>query len=120
MEKKFGTNYRVATKWLGNSYVLCNNIVTIDPSVIDNARFSWYCNEDTFYDGEQREIYQWFISDASEDDVNYLEETFGLLFSYSDLLDCYILCVDHYGTSWDYVYCETSNEYAKRELGEGK
>ena len=37
-----------------------------------------------------------------------------------DLLDCYILCVNHYGTSWDYVYCDTTNEYAKRELGEDK
>jgi hypothetical protein len=39
---------------------------------------------------------------------------------YSDLLDLYILCVDHYGTSWDYVYCETTNEHAARELGESK
>ena len=115
MEMKFGTNYRVASKWLNNSYVLCNNIVTIDPSVIDNARFSfWYDEAET----ECREICQWFISDASDDDVNYLEETFGLLFTYSELLDCYILCVDHFGTSWDYVYCETTNEFAKRELGE--
>lgn len=117
MEKKYGTNYRVATQWCNNSYVLCNNIAKIDPSVIDNARFSfWYDEAETEY----REIFQWFISDASDDDVNYLEETFGLLFTYSELLDCYVLCVDHYGTSWDYVYCDTSNEYAKRELGEGK
>jgi hypothetical protein len=27
----------------------------------------------------------------------------GLLFTYSDLLDCDVLCVDHWGTSWDYV-----------------
>lgn len=110
MEKKYGTNYRVATQWCNNSYVLCNNIVTIDPTVFENARFSlWYDEAETEY----REIYQWYITDCSESDVNYLEETFGLL-------DCYVLCVDHYGTSWDYVYCETSNEYAKRELGEGK
>ena len=116
-EKKFRTNYRVATQWCNNSYVLCNNIVTIDPTVFDNARFSFWEDES---ETEYREIYQWFITDCSESDVNYLEEAFGLLFTYSELLDCYILCVDHYGTSWDYVYCETSNEYAKRELGEGK
>lgn len=110
---KYGTNYRVAVKWCGNSYVVCNNIAEIDPTIWDNMRFGL---EDE--DGNCIEIYQWFISDASEGDVRYLESAFGLKFTYSELLDCFILCVDHYGTSWDYVYCETSNEYAKRELGE--
>lgn len=110
---KYGTNYRVAVKWCNNSYVMCNNIVEIDPTIWDNMRFGL---EDE--DGNCIEIYQWFISDASEDDVRYLESAFGLKFTYSELLDCFILCVDHYGTSWGYVYCETNNEYAKRELGE--
>lgn len=114
--KTYGTNYRVATQWTNNSYILCNDIVEKDPSVIDNARFAWD-DEET---GEMTDIYQWFLSDCSDDDVRYLEETFGLLFTYSDLLDLYVLCVDHYGTSWDYVYCETTNEYAARELGQGK
>lgn len=52
--------------------------------------------------------------------LEYLEKTFGLLFTYSDLLDKYILCVDHFGTSWDYVEWTTTNELAKRELGEKK
>lgn len=114
--KKYGTNYRVAVHWLNNSYVMCNNIAEIDDSIFDNMRFSFY-DEET---NEYIEIYQWFVSDCSDSDVEYLEETFGLLFTYSDLLDCYILCVNHYGTSWDYVYCDTTNEYAKRELGEDK
>lgn len=113
-ERTFATNYRVATQWCNNSYVLCNNIPAIDETIYDNMRFSL---EDE--DGDYIEIYQWFISDCSESDVRYLEDAFGLLFTYSDLLDCYILCVPHYGTSWDYVYCETSNKYAARELGEG-
>ena len=117
MEKKYGTNYRVAVSWLNSSLVLCNRIAEIDETVIDNMRFSLYYDEN---ETEYREIYQWFITDCSESDVNYLEEAFGLLFTYSELLDCYVLCVDHYGTSWDMVYCETSNEYAKRDLGEGK
>lgn len=112
--KKYGTNYRVAVHWLNNSYVMCNNIAVIDVSIFDNMRFSFY-DEETNTD---MEIYQWFISDCSDSDVEYLEETFGLLFTYSDLLDCYILCVNHYGTAWDYVYCETTNENAARALGE--
>lgn len=113
--KRYVTNYRVAVNWCGNSYVLCNNIANIDETIWENMRFDTLDEEGNLID-----VYQWYISDCSESDVEYLEETFGLLFTYSDLLDCYILCVDHWGTSWDYVYCETTNEYAKRELGEGK
>ena len=116
VKKTYRTNYRVATQWLNNSYILCNEIVEKDFSVYENVHFPLE-DEET---GEMTEIYQWFLTDCSESDVKYLEETFGLLFSYSDLLDLYILCVPHCGTSWDYVYCETTNEYAARELGESK
>lgn len=90
------TTYLKAVDWCHNHRVLCNNIAEKDPSVYDNARFSW--DEDT-------EIYQWYLTDCSEWDVEYLEKRFGLLFTYSDLLDVYVLCVDHWGTSWDYVPC---------------
>lgn len=116
METKYGTNYKVAVHWLGNNLILCNDIYKVDESVLENMRFSTY-DEET---GEYTEIYQWFLTDCSESDVKYLEETFGLLFTYSERLDLYVLCVDHYGTSWDYVYCETTNEYAARELGQNK
>ena len=66
------------------------------------------------------EIFQWFVTDCSEFDVNYLREHFGLLFTYSNLLECYVLCVDHYGTSWDYVEWTTDNPNAERKLGEKK
>jgi hypothetical protein len=104
--KTYGTNYRVATQWMNNSYILCNDIVEKDPSVIDNARFAWD-DEET---GEMTDIYQWFLTDCSKDDVIFLETWFGLLFTYSDLLDLYILCVDHYGTSWDYVLTDIKIE----------
>lgn len=115
MERNYKTNYRVATQWMNNSYIMCNHIAQIDCTVYDNIRFSL---EDE--DGNPIEIYQWFITDCSNDDVYYLEEAFGLHFTFSELLDCYILCVPHWGTSWDYVYWTTSNKYAERELGESK
>lgn len=98
------TTYRIATHWLNNSYVLANNI-TQDTSVFDNFRFE-------FYDENEKpvEIYQWYITDANESDVEWLEDTFGLLFTYSELLDCFVLCVDHCGTGWDYVPCDIINE----------
>lgn len=114
--KTYKTNYSVAVNWCNNALILCNNITEIDHSVYDNMRFELFDEED----GTQKDIYQWFITDCTDDDVEYLEQTFGLLFTYSDLLDKYILCVDHCGTSWDYVEWETTNELAKRELGEKK
>lgn len=114
-KKTYATNYRVATQWCNNNLILCNCLPDMDSSVYDNVRFAW---EDE--DGYETEVYQWFLTDCSDFDVKYLEDTFGLLFTYSDLLGLYVLCVDHYGTSWDYVYCETTNEYAARELGESK
>lgn len=113
--KKFTTNYKVATQWLDNCYILCNNIAEIDNTVYDNIRFSLEDEVDSTI-----EIFQWYLTDCSESEVEYLEETFGLKFTYSELLEVFVLCVDHYGTAWDYVYCETTNENAARKLGECK
>lgn len=111
-QKNYYTTYDRATKWLHNNLILCNNITEIDPSVYDYFRFDLKDEE-----GNYTEIFQWFITDCSESDVEYLEKSFNLLFVYSPLLDKYILCVDHWGTSWDNVPCEvnTSYEYAPKE-----
>lgn len=98
----FYTTYSEAVNWLHNDFVLCNNIPDVDESIWDNMRFSSYDEETDSY----TEIYQYYITDASESDVEYLEKHFGLLFTYSEKLDCFILCVDHCGTSWNYVHCE--------------
>ena len=100
------TTYRIATQWLHNSFILCNNITEIDESIWDNCRFEY---EDE--DGNPRDIFQYFITDASESDVEYLEENFpDLLFTYSEKLDCFVLCVDHCGTGWDHVPTPVSDE----------
>jgi len=95
------TTYNIATHWIDGGLVLCNDIAKIDESVLDNLRF------DAEEDGE---IYQWFITSYNESDVEYLEKTFGLLFTYSDKLDCFVLCVDHWGTMWESVPCEVLDE----------
>lgn len=99
------TTYAEAVKWLHNSIILCNNITEIDPSIDYNFRFDQYDEEEDSY----VDIYQYFITDCSQSDVEYLEKYFDLKFSYSNLLDKYILCVDHCGTSWDYVACPVNN-----------
>ena len=100
---KYYTTYKIATHWLHNSYILCNEIANNDPSIWDNCRFSLDDEE-----GNPVEIYQYYITSASESDVEWLEKNFKLKFTYSDLLDCFILCVDHCGTGWDYVPCPIS------------
>ncbi len=99
------TTYAIAVNWLNNDFVLCNNITEVDPSIFDNMRF----DELNEY-GDPIDIYQYYITDASQDDVEYLEKNFNLKFTYSDLLDSFVLCVDHWGTGWDYVSCDCSEE----------
>lgn len=112
----YQTNYFIATRWLHNSLILCNEITAVDESLYDNARFNFW-DEDEDGNESETEIFQWFLTDCSESDVEYLEQHFGLLFTYSELLGLYVLCVDHWGTSWDYVYCDTDLENAQAELG---
>lgn len=109
--KKYKTNFRTAVNWLNNNLILCNNLPEVDESIFDNMRFDYYNEEDDEY----IDIYQWFITDCNETDVEFLEQHFsGIYFAYSEKLDCFILCVDHFGTAWDGVYCETDLEMAKR------
>lgn len=56
-----------------------------------------------FEDAEpiQKDIYQYFLIGTSN---LYLFEEANELVLYSDKLDCYIWCVDHWGTSWSYVF----------------
>ena len=86
-----------AVKRFSNSFVLCNNVPEIDPSIWENVYFDF---EDA------GEIMQYYITDCSAEDVKYLSSWFGLLFAYSEILDCFVLCVDHWGTGWDGVMIE--------------
>lgn len=101
--KRF-TNYYVAVSNICNK-TLCNNIGEIDPSIWDNIRF---CTEDE--EGNAIDIYQYFITDCCKSDVDFLEKTFGLLFTYSNLLNCYVLCVDNFGTPWTGVEVQVLND----------
>ena len=108
---KYLTTYRTAVEWLNTNLVLCNRLPEIDSTIWENMRQGF---------DEETEIFQWYITDASDADVDWLEEHFGLLFTYSELLECWILCVDHYGTSWDYVMTTTDIQQAERKEGQGK
>ena len=97
-------SYSSAIKRFGNSYVLCNNVPAIDSNLWDNVYFNPYTEDDVLVD-----IYQYYITDCSEEDVKYLSNWYGLKFAYSEELDCFILMVDHWGTAWDYVMIEDNS-----------
>jgi hypothetical protein len=97
-------SYSDAVKRFNNNLILCNNIPEFDFTLYDNMRFSLYDEDDN-----ARDIYQWYITDCTDADVEFLENWYGLLFTYSEMLDAYILCVDHWGTAWDYVMIEDNS-----------
>ena len=121
-EFEFQTTYAVAVDWLRPNLVLCNELPELDESVLYNMDYEKpeTDNEDEdedYYEDYEPEIYQWYITDLTSSDVEWLKENFDLIFSYSDLLGCYVLCVAHYGTSWSYVPCGTNCKNAECEEG---
>lgn len=62
----------------------------------------------TDYDEENDsyiEMYQYFLIDIDEYTIEKLQELKcnDVIIAWSGTLENYILCVDHFGTSWDYV-----------------
>ena len=119
-EKKQGyASYRTIIDYYVGDIVLCNNIINVDDSVYDNLMLeeeTKYYNEndeeiteDEYYEDDNAycetntpEIFQWYLCNVSEYKKEQLQKA-GIIMSYSDKLDCDVLCVNHWGTSWDYV-----------------
>ena len=97
-EKEQGyASYRtIIDRHIGN-IVLCNNIINVDESIWENLKNGY--DEET---EEYVEIFQYYLCNLSEWEEKELLEM-GIILSYSDMLECDVLCVDHFGTSWDYV-----------------
>ena len=113
------TDYYTAVHWLGSAFILCNNIREVDYTVSENIEYPESWEEKDF---ERCTIFQWFLTDMSEEDKEWMQKNFpDLIFSYSDKLDLWVLCVDHYGTMWNGVSTETTIENAakKSQLREG-
>ena len=120
--KMYNTNYSVAVNWLNGSLILAN----MAPELDENGEF-WdnlfnfnIFEEDANGESILPDFYQYYLTSYSRDECRFLSDHFGLIFSYCEKLDLWVLCVDHYGTSWDYVSCLTDIEAAARELGERK
>ena len=75
--------------------VLCNEVANIE-EFIEGQLY------DTYEGLENLDIYQYFLCNLTEFEKETLQE-YGILLAYSNKLEVDILCVDHFGTSWDYV-----------------
>jgi hypothetical protein len=99
VDKPRWCSYRTAVRWGDTSLVLLNNIMDIDKDFDPYENF--YEEEDDEY---YPEFYQYYITDMSDDSVEWSRKVFpDITYVYSELLSAWILCVAHYGTSWDYV-----------------
>ena len=104
MELKSGKiSYRRAVEMYIGDIVLCNNIANIDFSIFENIRNTGYYDkeeeEEEYY---QEEYYQYYLCNIDEI-AEYILKNTNIIISYSDMLECDVLMVDHFGTSWDYV-----------------
>lgn len=81
--------------------ILCNNIDKVDPTIFDNVVVGSLYDTDT---EQYAEIYQYYLVTLKHD-IDYIKENYkdNIILTYSDLLDLFVLCVSHFGTSWDYV-----------------
>lgn len=108
------TDYYTAVHWLRSAFILCNEIVENDESVIENIEYPEWTNGDE-EEVDRIEIFQWFLTDMDEGDKEWMQKNFpDLIFSYSDKLDLWILCVDHFGTMWNGVPTTTNCENAAK------
>lgn len=105
------TDYYTAVHWLKSAFILCNEIVENDESVIENIEYPELTEEER----NRIEIFQWFLTNMSEEDKEWMQKNFpDLIFSYSDKLGLCILCVDHFGTMWKGVETTTNCENAAK------
>ena len=78
----------------------CDNLI-LNNTIINSEIFDVYCGDIFNVYDEYVEVFQYYI--ISERDAERLSTYTNELVLYSVELDIYLLCVTHFGTSWDYV-----------------
>ena len=96
-KKRNKISYKRLINRITNNLILCNNIVNIDSNIFDNIAVGEI--------PEDSEIFQYFIIDIDEWTIEKLQnkKCYDVIIAYSEILENYVLMVDHFGTSWDYV-----------------
>lgn len=120
-EKKYKKiSYRKLIEYLFTDVILCNDITKLFYSNINGEYIEpeieigtdYNSDEDYYYD-----IYQYFIVDFPNFNLDFMKKYCQneIILYYIEKLDLYILGVDHFGTSWDYVL--TDFEYTTEYKG---
>lgn len=99
-EKRRGKiSYRRLINRISNNIFLFN-----EAPKVSNYDFDFICGND--YDEENDEyidIYQYYLIDLCVDEKTLQDLSDDLIIAWSETLQNYVLFVDHFGTSWDYV-----------------
>ena len=105
-------NYMTLFNFLFTDSILCNNIVNVDSDFYFNEEIKEDENEDDYL-----EFYQYYLVDVDtwrlEKYKEYLQEKnkkSDISLFYSDMLECYVVGVSHFGTSWRCVYTDVEIE----------
>lgn len=107
------TSYLKAVEWMHNNLILCNDVAKLFDL---DYRFDLYDEKTNSY----VEIWQFFLTDCNDRDVLFLEKSFSdMNFAYCNELGLYVLCVTHWGTSWDYVAVDVLNDNICDSVYEG-
>lgn len=91
--------------------ILCNNITKVDECLFDdqNLEPSMYWDINVKKTPKRPiDIYQYFI--ISDDTAENFKRWTDYPIFYSNVLDCYVLGITHYGTSWDNINIEIINK----------
>lgn len=115
-EKKHNRiSYRRLVERIGNIWLFNN------APKLSGHDFEYELNSD--YDEENDEyldIYQYYLLEINNYTLEKLQEIKckDLIIAWSDTLEEYILLVDHFGTSWDYVLTsiEPTTDFEKADL----
>lgn len=88
---------------------------------LSNYDFEFVLNSD--YDEENdeyAEVYQYYLIDIDNYTLELLQKNncTDLIIAWSETLEEYILCVTHFGTSWDYVLTdiEPTTDYNEADI----
>ena len=94
-------SYRTLVDRFIGDIVLCNNIADIDRGIFE------YRNIEVGKVDDNTDIFQYYLCNVGQYEIDRLKELTkdnnDIILAYSDVLECDVLMVDHFGTSWDYV-----------------
>ena len=108
-------SYRRLVQRLGNIWLFNNALKLSDYDFEYEVNSNYNEDNDTYLD-----IYQYYLLDINSYMIEKLQKLKckDVIIAWSESLDNYILLVDHFGTSWDYVLTDIvpTDDYSQADL----